>query len=216
MENLLLTIENWAQLHSHLIDLINVFINFFVAIGTIGAVIIALWLSYNQHRPRLQSVAYIKSIAPNAFESICKNFLNSYDDNNVNLATGIDSEKKHVTIEITNIGTTPVFINQFGFNIKFNFVRPYILYPIQPYYSKLDSGIKIPINKKEMILFNEEETFLKILTEWCDSPKHGLFFKLFRKLMLKAGCFDLWIQTIDGKRHKVKINKDLKEEMVKI
>lgn len=64
------------------LEIINVISNVFIAIGTVGAVIVALWLSYNDSKPRLKTHAFVGVITPEM--------------------------KAHLWLSCTNVGKQPI------------------------------------------------------------------------------------------------------------
>ncbi|HBG48460.1 MAG TPA: hypothetical protein DDW90_02935 [Cyanobacteria bacterium UBA9971] len=188
------TIDKGLGFYPHLVDFT---INILTVIGTLGAVFAAIWLAYNQHRPRLKASVSLYDIISNGVDDSIKNLFN------------LDSHKTYVALNIRNTGTATAFINGFSFSCNMYGIKTGLLMlPLIP--NLITSGqneLEITVNKNQLIIFNEEQEFLKNFKDFINKKDINIFQKLFRNIIFYFGLFHIDIYTLDGTKHKIEIEK---------
>ena len=175
--------------------LINIFCNIFTSIGTVLAVIVALYLSYrsNHPRPKLSGIADFKYF---------------HADNDLPETEGIPI----ISVDIANQSIAPIEINAFGWIIGFSnrFIKKRVVYQYTcELIMKLSAQLPtvIPYGHDSQYAIHENIFIQKILPLFSTKGKCDFLTKLNIYF-----CY-LFIQDSLGNFYYFRIEKDLRKKL---
>ena len=166
-------------------------INTLTAIGTIGAVVVSLYIALKTQKPKLKADLYLSEI------------LNADEEGLYHQGTG----EKTISIDICNIGTIPVYLyylGNFGFKFPFSNIR-LTVNPLYPVFK--DSDLEIFPGKSQIITLSNKEEYYKNIVGFLNEQK---FYPKFLVNFIKFK-----INTSNGISFNAKINKQIIKDIIK-
>lgn len=130
-------------------------INTLIAVGTISAVVVSLYIALRTQKPKLKLVLYLSER------------LNADEEGLYHPDTG----EQTISLNISNIGDIPVYLYYIGnFSFKFPFLQIGLsLNPIFPIF--IESDLEILPSKAQIITLSNKEILYKNIVEFLNEQK---------------------------------------------
>lgn len=174
--------------------LINIICNIFTSIGTVGAVIVSLYFSYQSNNPKPKIKINAKAIIKQDFNASN----NRYED------TGF------IVIEVINLGFVPVEINCFFWST--GLFRKKHCYQIP---SAFDQSISFPIH--QTLSYHQDASYYINLAEFLKGAKNNLTKSKYHIInWIRTKLYYISVKSNVGNIYQSRIHKSLSKEILKV
>lgn len=179
------SIENFLKNYPNIINTLNV-------MGTISAVITALYLSNRSLKPNVKAVVYLSKI-----------FMP--DMNNTSIYS--ETEEDFISVSVNNIGYVTVFLNYMGsFNWSLPFLKTVLMQlPLSKEKFNENSEFELQSYKSHALLLTKKKEFIEELCKFKNKNKYPHFMLNFLEFRIRTSnniCF------------KAKIDKNLMKDIL--